>query len=420
MNAYAVVILAALAAEYALARLADLLNVRSLDAPVPEEFRDVVDEEAHLRIASYTRSRTALGIAASTADLVLLLLFWFGGGFGWLDDVVRQWHLGAIGGGVAYAALLVLGRSVVSLPFSIMATFGIEQRFGFNKTTPATFVADRLKAAAVGALLGGPILAGVIWLFASAGPAAWLLCWGAVTIVMLVVQYVAPTWLMPIFNKFTPLPDGELRTAIETLARQLRFPLEGVYVMDGSKRSTKANAFFTGFGGRKRIVLFDTLLGRHSAGELVAVLAHEIGHYKKKHVLVSLALGILHTGLLLWLLSIALDAPGLFEAFYVRERSVYVGLILLGLLLAPAEFFIGLVLSALSRRHEYAADRYAAEATRRPDELIGALKKLSRDNAAHLTPHRLYVVLHYGHPPVVERIRALTGYAAAQSLPGGG
>jgi STE24 endopeptidase len=229
---------------------------------------------------------------------------------------------------------------------------------------------------------------------------------------MLALQFVAPMWIMPLFNKFTPLEDGELRRAILDFAGRVRFPLEGLYVMDGSKRSSKSNAFFTGFGKFKRIALFDTLIKKHTVPELVAVLAHEIGHYKRRHIVKGIAVSILHTGLLLFLLSQFLSTKGLYDAFFIDTPSVHAGLVLFGMLFAPVEFFLALAMNKLSRKHEFEADRYAAETTGAPGDLVSALRGLSVDNLSHLTPHPLYVVLHHSHPPVIERIRALVPQAA--------
>jgi STE24 endopeptidase len=218
---------------------------------------------------------------------------------------------------------------------------------------------------------------------------------------------VAPTWILPLFNKFTPLEDGALKNAILSYAARIRFPLENVFVMDGSKRSSKSNAFFTGFGKRKRIVLFDTLIKRHTPAELLSVLAHELGHYQKKHVLQVMVLGVLQTGLMLYLLSFFISYRGLFDAFYVIDKSVYAGLIFFSMLFAPVSFFIGIFVQMRSRRNELAADRFAAETTHDPQAMTNALKKLSVDNLSNLLPHPLYVFLNYSHPPVLQRINAL-------------
>ena len=309
--------------------------------------------------------------------------------------------------GLLFIVLLMLAKSILSLPFSIYSTFVIEERFGFNKTTPKTFISDLLKGLLLGAVIGLPLLAGILAFFMFTGEWAWLFAWLAVTFFTLVMQYVAPTWIMPLFNTFTPLEDGELRAAIEDYTAKVNFPLQGLFVIDGSKRSSKSNAFFTGFGKNKRVALYDTLIENHTIPELVAVLAHEIGHYKKKHIIKGMLISIVHTGVLFFLLSIFLHSEGLFDAFYMQEMSVYAGLIFFGMLYAPIEMILSIFMQMSSRKHEYEADAYAAETTGNAADMISTLKKLSKDNLSNLTPHPFYVFLNYSHPPVLQRIEAL-------------
>jgi STE24 endopeptidase len=309
--------------------------------------------------------------------------------------------------GVAYIGLLLLGKACVDLPFRLYATFGIEARFGFNKTTPATFAGDLLKGLGLAIVLGVPLLAGVLAFFSYTGPNAWFYCWMATTLVTLALQIVAPSWIMPLFNKFTPLEPGALRDAIFAYAASVRFPVDEVFVMDGSKRSNKSNAFFTGFGKHKRIALFDTLIERHTIPELVAVLAHEVGHYQKRHIVQRMVLSIVHMGLMWFLLSVFLHHPGLFQAFYVDQPSVYAGLVFFGLLYSPVELVLSIGLQIISRRHEYEADRYAAQTVEIPGAMQHALRKLAVHNLSNLTPHPFYVFLHYSHPPILQRLQAL-------------
>ncbi|TVQ11724.1 MAG: M48 family peptidase, partial [Balneolaceae bacterium] len=332
MNIYAVIILAAIAIEFLLNLVSNLLNLKSLGAELPEEFRDVYDREKYEKSQEYTRVQTRFGFITSAFSLAIVLAFWFSGGFNILDQYLRGFGWNEIWTGLAYIGILIVGRSLLSLPFSIYSTFVIEERFGFNKTTPGTFVADLFKGLALSILIGGPLLAGILAIFIYAGELAWLWCWIAVTVFTLVMQFVAPTWIMPLFNKFTPLQDGELRDRIMEYARSVDFPLKNLFVMDGSKRSAKSNAFFTGFGKNKRIALFDTLIEKHTVHELVSVLAHEIGHYKKKHILKGMVISIAHTGVLFYLLSVFLNSEGLFNAFYMEQMSVHAGLIFFGLL----------------------------------------------------------------------------------------
>lgn len=407
MNIYAVIILVALVVNYLVDLISDMLNLRALRQPLPEEFRDVFDESKYQKAQEYTRVRTRFGLLTSTVSLLILLTFWFAGGFNWVDQFVREFGYGTIVTGLLFVGILILVQSIISLPFSIYSTFVIEERFGFNKTRPATFAADRLKGLALTILLGGPLLAGVIAIFEYLGAQAWIYAWIVVILFTLFVQFIAPTWIMPLFNKFTPLENGELKQAILRYAEKVSFPLRGIYKIDGSRRSSKSNAFFTGFGRNKRIALFDTLIENHSVRELVAVLAHEIGHYKKKHIPKNMIISFLHTGVMLWLLSLFIRVPGLHEAFFMEDISVYAGLLFFGLLYSPIEMILSVVMQVFSRKHEFEADRYAADTTGDPESMVSVLKKLSADNLSNLTPHPFHVFLNYSHPPVLQRIRAI-------------
>ena len=408
MNVYAVVILVALLLEHAVSVAADLLNLRHLRPELPREFEGVYDADAYAKSQEYTRARTRFGLVPGTVDLAALLLFWFLGGFAWLDGELRGLGYGPVVTGLLFIGSLVLARGLLHLPFRLWSTFVIEERFGFNRTTPGTFAADLVKGLVLAVLLGAPLLAAVLWILSSAGAWAWLACWGVTAAFVLVVQLVAPTWILPLFNRFQPLEEGELKRAILSYAERVDFPLEDVFVVDGSRRSSKANAFFTGFGRTKRVALFDTLIEKHSTDELLAVVAHEIGHYKKQHIVKGLTLGILHLGVLFGLLQVFLSHAGLFEAFGTQP-SVYAGLVFFGLLYTPVELLLSVGLNRFSRHNEFEADAFSAETTREPETLVGALKRLSRDSLSNLTPHPFYVFLHYSHPPVLQRIRALRG-----------
>jgi STE24 endopeptidase len=407
MNVYGLVILLTLLLDYGLNLIADLCNLRALRPELPASFGGVYDADAYRQSQAYTRVQTRFRWAASMCTLVVTLLFWFTGGFNALDEVVRGWGRGPVWTGLAFIGLLILGRLLLSLPFSLYATFVIEGRFGFNRTTLMTFLTDMMKGLGLAVVLGGPLLAGVLAFLQYAGPGAWVYCWVATTLVLLGVQFIAPTWIMPLFNTFQPLEPGPLRQALLAYARRVNFPLQDVYVMDGSRRSSKSNAFFTGFGKHKRVALFDTLIAQLTHPELVAVLAHEIGHYKKKHLLHGLLLSIAHTGVVFFLLSVFLQHQGLFEAFYMQRPSVYAGLIFFGLLFRPLELLLSIGMHIFSRRHEYAADRFAVETFGQPEAMAQALQKLSVQNLSNLTPHPFYVFLHYSHPPLLARLQAI-------------
>ena len=410
MNWIAWTILIFLTADFLLHLAAGRLNLKAISDEIPQAFRGVFDPQQYRQSQAYLRTNTRFGLVVAGADLILLLIFWFGGGFTAVDRWTRSFGWGPLSTGLVYIGILVGLKAAVDQLFSLYATFVIEARFGFNRTTLATWIKDRFKALLLAMIIGIPLLAGVLAFFQYAGQSAWLWCWVLITLFTIGVQFVAPAWIMPLFNRFNPLEPGELKTAILAYARSIGFSLDDIYVMDGSKRSSKSNAFFTGFGRHRRIVLFDTLIAAHPTEELVAVLAHEMGHYRLRHILKMMVMGILQTGVVLYLMSLVIRTPPLFEAFYVHQPSVYAGLVFFGLLYAPLDFFLGLIMQKISRRHEYAADRFAATTTGRTGPMIAALKKLSVDNLSNLSPHPFYVLLNYSHPPVLQRIAALEGY----------
>ena len=412
MNTIAIIILAAIIFDYTLNVLADYLNLTKLRNDLPEAFQGVYDPDRYRKSQQYLKVNTRFGWVTATINVTVMLVFWFAKGFPLLDEWVRSFNYSPLVTGLIYMGVLVLFKGLLSLPFSMYATFVIEERFGFNQTTWTTFMTDLAKGLLLAVLLGTPLLAGILAFFEYAGTNAWWYCWIAVTLYMLGVQFIAPTWIMPLFNKFTPLEAGELKSAIMSYAGSINFPIENVFVMDGSRRSSKSNAFFTGFGKHRRIVLFDTLIKRHTTGELIAVLAHEMGHYKKRHILLTMILGIMQMGIMLFVLSNFIAYQGLFEAFFMSQKSVYAGLIFFAMLYSPIDFLMGIFMQMLSRRNETAADKFSAETTQDPQSMETALKKLSVDNLTNLMPHPLYVFLNYSHPPVLQRISELRGNLA--------
>lgn len=407
MNIYQIIILATLLGKYIIDLISQWLNLKTLRAELPDEFTGYYDPERYHKSQEYTRTRTRFHIIQSTCSLIVLLLFWFLGGFNALDNIVRDWGFRPLLTGLCYIGLLALLSSILSIPFQLYSTFVIEERFGFNKTTLSTFITDRLKGLALAVVLGGPLLAVILWLFDAAGPLAWLYCWIAVTLFTLLMQFIAPVWILPLFNKYTPLPDGELKSAIGEYAKSVHFAFRDIFVMDGSKRSSKANAFFTGFGKNKRIALFDTLIAEQSVPEIVAVLAHEVGHYKLKHIILGTLITILHTGFLFFLLSFFIRSQGLASAFSMDHVSIYAGVVFFGLLYEPVSFLLSILLNMVSRHNEFSADRYSIKTTQQPEHLVTALKKLSVNNLSTLTAHPLYVLLNYSHPPLLRRIEVI-------------
>jgi STE24 endopeptidase len=405
-NAYFWFILVAILGVFLLELISSLLNLRALSATLPDEFRELINNETYQKSQSYTQISTRFNLIRSTLSLLLLIGFWFIGGFQFIDQWIRGFELNSVLSGLIMISLLLAANYLILLPFSLYDTFIIEENFGFNQSTLSTFITDQFKGLILSALIGLPVLALLLFLFEHIQH-AWLWGWISLTLVSLALTYIAPTWLMPLFNKFSPLEDGELKEAIIATAKSCDFPLAEVMVMDGSKRSSKSNAFFTGFGNKKRIVLFDTLIKNHSTAELVGVLAHEIGHYKKKHLLQGMLMGIITTGIMFFALGRFLNNSSLFAAFGVDKTSIYLSLIFFGLLFQPFSTMLSILSNVRSRHHEYQADAYAAQATGSPDDLAQALKKLSKDNLSNLSPHPLYVFLHYSHPPVLKRISAL-------------
>lgn len=412
VNVYAVIVLVTLFFEFILNLGADFLNLKCLATALPQEMAGVYDPAAYRKSQEYTRVTTRFGWVVSIFMLVLTLIFWFSGGFNVVDQWLRGLHFNLLFTGVLYIGLLSLLQSLVSLPFSLYSTFVIEERFGFNKTTAALFFTDRAKGLLLSLVLGGPLLAALLAFFEYGGPHAWMYAWGIIAVFQLLIQLIAPTWIMPLFNRFEPLEAGDLKDAIMAFANSVHFPLQNVFVMDGSRRTSKSNAFFTGFGKNKRIALFDTLIASQTTPELVAVLAHEIGHYKKKHIMLGLGMSVLHIGAVFFLLSLFIGHAGLYDAFFMAEPSVYAALIFFGMLFTPVEFVLSLFMNMLSRKHEYEADRFAAMSIEHAETLIEALKKLAAHNLSHLTPHPFYTFLNHSHPPLLDRIRAIRALSA--------
>ena len=386
--------------------IATLLNLSALRPQPPERLRSIVSDADHARTLDYARVSAKFDVLESSVSLGLMLGFWWAGGFGWLDALIRGWHLSPPGSGLAVVGVVYLLQSVASLPFDVYDTFVIEKQFGFNKTTPGTFIADRIKGLVLAALIGGPLVALLLRLFETSALAP-LYAWLVVSAVSLLLSFLAPRLIMPLFYKFRPLDDAQLRDQIAALSQRLDFPVADVSVIDGSRRSTKANAFFTGFGRTKRIALFDTLLANHSHEEILAVLAHEIGHFKRRHVPKQIALSLVLSAIMFTLLHLALRDPRLCAAFGVGMPSVAWGFVFFGIIYRPLSTALGLISGHLSRKYEFEADAFAKEAMRSAAPMAEALTKLSRDHLSNPTPHPFYVFLNHSHPPVIERLAAL-------------
>lgn len=388
--------------------IATLLNMKALAPEVPERLRGVMSEEEHERAREYARVSARFGVLQDSVMLGVFLAFWWSGGFGWLDGFLSGLGWSELRTGLTLFAVLFLAQSVLCLPFDVYDTFVIEEQFGFNKTTLRTFAMDRVKELLLAAVLGLPVLALLLWLFAHE-PLAALYGWLAVNVLTVVISFLAPRLILPMFFKIEPLQDASLKEEIVALAQRLGFPVAEVSMVDGSRRSTKANAFFTGFGKTKRIALFDTLLQSHPREEILAVLAHEIGHSMCRHVPKQLALSLVTSGVMFALLHFALHDPRLCAAFGVMQPTVAWGMAFFAVLFAPLSTLMGLFSGWLSRKFEFEADAFAKDAMQSPEPLAEALVRLTKDHLGNPTPHPFYVVLHHSHPPVLQRLAALEG-----------
>ncbi len=407
MNNWLLFIIIILLGNYLLEQALSYLNIKALVDRVPVEFQDVIDAEKYRKSQEYTRATSQFGLVESTTSTLALLIFLLLGGFNWVDIFIRSFQQGSIVSGILYIAVLLLLSSILALPFTLYSTFVIEERFGFNKTTIKIFCSDIVKGIILSILIGTPILYLILWFFETTGDFAWIYCWAGLTLISIVLQFLAPVLIMPLFNKFTLLEDGTLKEKVLAFAQQASFNIQGIYTMDGSKRSSKLNAFFTGFGKFRKIVFYDTLLEKLDEDEIIAVLAHEMGHYKHRHIFKMMAISICHTGLLFFLLSLFIGNESLFAAFQMEHISIYGALIFFSFIFSPVNILLGIAVNVLSRKHEFQADRYASNPPNRGTALVSGLKTLSIANLSNLTPHPAMVFFHYSHPPVLVRIRAL-------------
>jgi len=398
------IIIAILVIRYCVEAAADIFNLQSLSSRIPDEFVSIYDASSYQRMQDYTYATTRFGLLSSGMILGAQIVFILAGGYPLVDRWARFWEAGPLLTGGIFTLILFFFYQLVTLPASAYDTFVIEEKFGFNKMTPMLFVKDQLKGWILFVIFGGCAFFAVVFLFEQWGRNAWIICWMTMAIYQLFLMFIAPVVLMPLFNKFTPLEDGELKTEIELYAAKEQFQMKGIFVMDGSRRSTKSNAFFTGFGSNRRIVLFDTLIEAHSVPELVGVLAHEMGHYKKKHIFKMILFSLASSALMFYLLGVSLKHSGIFEAFGMEHLSVYASIFFFGYMYVPVASVLGVIGNVMSRKHEFEADRYAAT-TYNGNALVKAFKNLYRDNLVNLTPHPLKVFLKHSHPPILDRIK---------------
>lgn len=407
-NTVFIVMIGVLVFGYLLNQLLDVLNLKHTVPALPEELKGIFDEEEYRKSQLYKRDNTRFSFITSSLSTAVILLVFFLGGFGWLD----RWISGLVTNYILFVllffGLLALAGDILGTPFSIYGTFVIEERYGFNRTTVKTFILDKVKGWLLGLIIGGGLLALITWIYMKTGPVFWLWALGVIVVYSLFMNMFYSNLIVPLFNKQTPLEEGSLRTKIEEFARKVAFRLDNIYMMDGSKRSSKANAYFTGLGPKKRIVLFDTLIKDLEEEEIVAVLAHEVGHYKKRHTTSSLVLSVIQSAVTLYLFSLFVGVDSFSVALGGTEASFHLGLIAFGVLYSPISMLVGLGINLFLRRNEFQADRFARDHYN-GEKLVSSLKILSKNTLSNLTPHPAYVFFHYSHPPLLQRIRALKG-----------
>ena len=401
-----ITILVIVVLDFILERVLDYLNSTYWSEELPAELEDIYDSERYRKSQQYLITNHKFSQVTEAFNFTLVMLMLLLGGFAFLDIIIRQYTTNPILMALLFFGILGLIADFLGTPFSVYATFVIEERFGFNKTTVKTFILDKFKGWLLAIIIGGGLLSLVVWIYGATGQWFWLIAWGVFSFFTVFMTLFYSNIIVPLFNKQTPLEPGELRDAIEAFAKKAGFNLRNIYVIDGSKRSTKANAYFTGLGRKKRIVLYDTLIKDHSVEELVAVLAHEIGHYKKKHTLIGTIISILQTGLMLFILSRFLGSPYLSGALGAGETSFHLSVVAFGILYTPLSIILGLALNAFSRKHEFEADHFAASQYN-GKSLSDALIRLSVNNLSNLRPHPVYVFFYYSHPPLLRRLEAI-------------
>jgi STE24 endopeptidase len=392
--------------DFVLERILDYLNTTRWSDDLPVELEGIYNSEKYRKSQQYLKANHKFSQLTESFNFILVMAMLVFGGFAFLDHFVRQYTTNPILMALLFFGMIGLIADILGTPFSLYATFVIEEKFGFNKTAVKTFIFDKLKGWFLGILIGGGLLSLIVWIYGATGQWFWLIAWGVISFFTIFMSLFYSNIIVPLFNKQTPLEPGELRNAIEAFAQKTGFSLKNIYVIDGSKRSTKANAYFTGMGRKKRIVLYDTLIKDHPIDELVAVLAHEIGHYKKKHTLIGTVVSVLQTGLMLFILSRFLGSPYLSGALGASEQSFHLSVVAFGILYTPLSIILGLALNAFSRRHEFQADHFAATQFN-GNSLKDALIRLSVNNLSNLRPHPAYVFFYYSHPTLLRRLEAI-------------
>lgn len=401
-----IIILIIVVFNYLFGLLLDYLDSTLWSNVLPDELNGIYDAEKYRKSQDYEKVNTRFSLITGAFSFILLILMLVLGGFAWLDNFVRSYASDPILIALLFFAVLGLASDLLTTPFSAYHTFVIEQKFGFNTTTVKTFILDKLKSWLLAAVLGGGILTFIVWIYGNTGSWFWFVAWMALTGFSIFMTLFYSNIIVPLFNKQKLLEAGELRDAIESFAIKTGFKLKNIFVINGSKRSKKANAYFTGFGPKKRIVLYDTLLNDFTNDEIVSILAHETGHYKKKHVLYGLITSIISSGVLLYIMSLVIGSPDVAGALGAGEASFHMGILAFGMLYSPVSMILGIAGNYISRRHEYAADRYAATQSN-VEAMVSGLKKLHVLSLSNLRPHPFTVFITYSHPTLLQRIAAL-------------
>lgn len=406
------IILALVTFDFLLEQWLNALNRKNQKHHLPDELKGMYDEEKYHRSLAYQRTNDRFHTLTSTFSFVLSLILLTTGFFGWLDIQLQPYVEAPLWRALAYFGILFLASDFLTIPFQLYGTFVIEEKFGFNKMNLSTFWLDKLKGYLLTAILGGLLVGIFLYLVMEIGQNFWWYFWAIATVVMVLLNMFYTSIFVPMFNKLKPLEEGALREAIEAYGRKVDFPIKNVYVIDGSKRSSKSNAFFSGIGKQKKVVLYDTLIENHSVEELVAVIAHEVGHYKKKHILSGMLFSVLQVGFTLFVLSLLIFNEQLSYTLGADALAIHINLIAFGILFSPISTITGLLMNVWSRKNEYEADAYAAH-TYEGGALATALKKLSVHNMSNLLPHPWYVFFHYSHPPLLARLKAIRLLSAA-------
>jgi STE24 endopeptidase len=393
-------------AGFAAEQYLQYLNGTMWSDSLPSRLKGICDEKEYKKTQLYDRDNKRLSFWSSLFNLVVIIAMIVAGGFTFVDDLAREFSINLVVVSLIFFGIIGFASDIINLPFSIYDTFVIEKKYGFNTMSVRTFITDHIKSWFIAILVGVPVLGLITWFYYKTGAHFWLFAWGVITLFSVFINFFYSELIVPLFNKQVPLEQGSLRDKIEAFAGSTGFRLRNIYVIDSSRRSTKSNAYFSGFGPKKRIVLYDTLMKEMGEEEIIAVLAHEIGHYKKKHVLVSLLLSVLLTGLMLFLFSIVVDHPEISQSLGTDKASFHLGLIVFGILYSPLSLVIGVVSNFISRKNEFEADRFVRE-NYKPEVLAAALKKLSVKNLSNMMPHKAYVFFHYSHPPLLKRLEKL-------------